>query len=134
MNPTAEIFEQTIQVSEKDLDDLHHVNNVRYVQWMEDIAKSHWEEKAEQEYKDKFFWIVIRHEIDYKGQAFMDDELLLQTFVGDHTHVTSQRHVVIRNKKTKNILINAKSNWCLMDAETKRPAKISEDMFRNFYV
>lgn len=134
MNQTPEIFEQIIQVSEKDLDDLQHVNNVRYVQWMEDIAKLHWEEKAEQEYKDKFFWVVIRHEIDYKGQAFMDDELLLQTFVGEHTHVTSQRHVVIRNKKTNNILINAKSNWCLMNVETKRPAKISEDMFRNFYV
>lgn len=134
MSETPEIFEQSLTVHKSDLDELEHVNNVRYVQWMEDIAKAHWEERAAQEYRDKFLWIVVRHEIDYKGQAFLGDELLLQTFVGEHTHVTSQRFVNIRNKATNKILISAKSTWCLIDRETKKPAKISEEMFRDFYI
>ncbi len=134
MSETPEIFEQYLTVKESDLDELEHVNNVRYVQWMEDVAKAHWEERAAKEYREKYFWIVLRHEIDYKGQAFKDDELLLQTFVGEHTHVTSQRFVNIRNKATNKILIAAKSTWCLIDQETKKPAKISEEMFRDFYV
>ncbi|MEP6262920.1 MAG: acyl-ACP thioesterase domain-containing protein [Gillisia sp.] len=133
MSQTPEIFEQSLTVHKSDLDELEHVNNVRYVQWMEDIAKAHWEERAAEEYRDKFLWIVVRHEIDYKGQAFLGDELLLQTFVGDHTHVTSQRFVNIRNKATNKILTSAKSTWCLIDRETKKPAKISEEMFRDFY-
>ncbi|HSI70205.1 MAG TPA: acyl-ACP thioesterase domain-containing protein, partial [Gillisia sp.] len=60
-------------------------------------------------------------------------EILLQTYVGDHTHVTSQRHVIIQNKTTNKILIQALSTWCLLDAKTKRPAKITEGMFRDFY-
>ena len=133
MSLTPEIFEQTIKVTKADLDDLEHVNNVRYVQWMEDIAKAHWNERASDEIKEKFFWVVIRHEIDYKGQSFLEDELLLQTYVGEHTHVTSQRLVNILNKKTGKIIIKAKSTWCLMDYKTKKPVKISEEMVRVFY-
>lgn len=133
MSLSPEIFEQTIKVTKADLDDLQHVNNVRYVQWMEDIAKAHWEERAAREYQDKYLWIVVRHEIDYKGQAFLEDELLLQTFVGEHTHVTSQRFVNILNKTTNKTLVSAKSTWCLIDQKTKKPAKISEEMFRDFY-
>lgn len=133
MSEKPAVFEKCIKVTKDDLDELEHVNNVRYVQWMEDIAKIHWQEKAPQEIQENYFWIVVRHEIDYKGQAFLGDEILLQTYVGEHTHVTSQRHVVIRNKATEKILIQAKSTWCLMNAETKRPVKITEEMFRNFY-
>jgi len=130
---TPEIFEETITVRQEDLDELDHVNNVRYVQWMEDIAKSHWEKTAPSKVQEKYLWMVVRHEIDYKGQAFAGDDLLLQTFVGEHTHVTSQRHVIIRNKETNKILIQAKSTWCLLDAENRRPARIDVEMFRNFY-
>lgn len=128
------IYEETIIVRKEDLDELDHVNNVRYVQWMEDIAKSHWEKKAPREVQDKYLWMVVRHEIDYKGQAFLGDELLVQTFVGEHTHVTSQRHVVIRNKETNKILIKALSTWCLLDSKTRRPARIDVGMFRDFYL
>lgn len=128
-----EIFEQSIIVQKGDLDDLDHVNNVRYVQWMEDVAKTHWDKRASQEIKQKYFWVVIRHEIDYKKQAFLGDELILQTFVGKHTHVTSQRYVNIINKSTREILIKAKSTWCLMDYQNKKPVKISEEMIRVFH-
>lgn len=128
-----EIYEEILIVKNKDLDELDHVNNVRYVQWMEDIAKSHWENRAPREVQEKYLWMVVRHEIDYKGQAFSGDELLVQTFVGDHTHVTTQRHVVIRNKENNKILIQAKSTWCLLDATNRRPARIDVEMFRDFY-
>jgi len=134
MSSKPEVFEKTIQVKEEDIDELQHVNNVRYVQWMEDIAKVHWETRAPEETKRNYIWMVLRHEIDYKGQAFLKDELILQTFVGEHSHVKSHRHVIIRNKKSGKILIKAKSTWCLLDSETKKPAKISEEMFSDFYV
>ena len=130
---TPKIYQESLVVKDEDLDELEHVNNVRYVQWMEDIAKSHWETTAPREVQEKYLWMVVRHEIDYKGQAFTGDELLLQTYVGEHTNVTSQRHVIIRNKETNKILIQAKSTWCLLDAQTRKPARIDVEMFRNFY-
>ncbi|MGB8705188.1 MAG: acyl-CoA thioesterase, partial [Gillisia sp.] len=103
------------------------------VQWIQDIAKAHWQKNASEEQRKKYFWVVVRHEIDYKKQAFLNDELLLQTFVGEHTHVTSVRMVNILNKENDEIVIQAKSTWCLMDSETKKPVKISEEMLRVFY-
>ena len=133
MSSTPEIYEKSVTVRSSDLDDLKHVNNVQYVQWIQDIAKEHWETRASDEILNTYFWVVIRHEIDYKHQGLLGDELIIQTFVGDHTHVTSQRLVNILNKKTKKVLVQAKSTWCLMDYKTKKPVKISEEMFRVFY-
>ena len=33
---------QEITVSKNDLDDLNHVNNMVYINWILDIAKKHW--------------------------------------------------------------------------------------------
>ncbi|WP_280985195.1 acyl-ACP thioesterase domain-containing protein [Gillisia limnaea] len=41
--------------------------------------------------------------------------------------------VTILSKKTRKIIIKAKSTWCLMDYKSKKPVKISEEMVRVFY-
>ena len=129
----AETYTHQRKVTEEDLDDLHHVNNVRYVQWIQDIAKEHWEVRASNELKNKFIWVVIRHEIDYKKQAFLEDDILIETYVGETTFVTSERFVNIKNAKTGEILVAAKSMWCLLNADSKRPTKITEELRTVFH-
>lgn len=129
----AEIFTQKRTVTKDDLDDLEHVNNVRYVQWIQDIAKEHWEVRATQQLKNEFVWMVIRHEIDYKKQAFLGDEILIETYVGETTFVTSERFVNVKNAQTNEVLVAAKSMWCLLDSKSKRPTKITEDLRTVFH-
>ncbi len=129
----AEIYVHKRTVAKEDLDDLNHVNNVIYVQWTQDIAKEHWEVRASEELKQKFIWVVVRHEIDYKKQAFLGDEILVETYVGETTFVTSERYVNIKNAKTGEVLVAVKSLWCLLDAETKRPTKITEELRTVFH-
>ncbi len=129
----AEIYTHRRTVTTEDLDDLNHVNNVIYVQWLQDIAKEHWEVRATEELKNDFIWVVIRHEIDYKKQAFLGDEILIETYVGETTFVTSERYVNIKNAKTGEVLVAAKSMWCLLDAKTKRPTKITEELRTVFH-
>lgn len=131
-NIPAEIYTQRRTVAADDLDEFQHVNNVRYVQWIQDIAKEHWEVRATEELKQDFFWVVVRHEIEYKKQAFLGDELLIETFVGDTTFVTSDRFVNIRNASGQ-VLVAAKSSWCLLDTQTKRPTRITDDLRRVFH-
>ena len=40
------ILEQEITVSKNDLDDLNHVNNVVYINWIQEIAKNHWDSSS----------------------------------------------------------------------------------------
>jgi len=132
-NIPAEIYSHRRIVEEDDLDELQHVNNVRYVQWIQDIAKEHWEVRATTQLKRDFFWVVIRHEIDYKKEALLNDELLIETYVGDTTFVTSERFVNIKKASTDEILVAAKSIWSLLDPSTKRPTKITPELTEVFH-
>ena len=132
MTSTPEIFEQSFLVEKRHLDEQNHVNNVQYVQWVQDIAKAHWEARASQRQNLQYFWVVIKHEINYKKQAFLGDEILIQTYVSETSHVKSIRHVIIKNAETKKVLVEAKTTWALMDQEKKRPTKISEELKRIF--
>lgn len=129
----AETYTHRRTVTKEHLDDLNHVNNVTYVQWIQDIAKEHWEVRAPDQLKKDFIWVVIRHEIDYKMQAFLGDDILIETYVGETTFVTSERFVNIKNAETGKILVAAKSMWCLLDADSKRPTKITEDLRTVFH-
>ena len=132
MDKNPEIYEKNLVVSEEDLDRQKHVNNVRYVQWVQDVAEEHWEYRASEVQKSSLLWVVVRHEINYKKEAFLNDKILLQTYVGATTHVTSLRYVIIKNAETGKVLAEAQTTWCLLDAASKKPAKISEELKRVF--
>ena len=53
MATTPEIFQQSFLVEKKHLDEQNHVNNVQYVQWVQDVARAHWEARATKEQNDK---------------------------------------------------------------------------------
>jgi len=132
MAPIPEIFEKNILVKEQHLDEQNHVNNVQYVQWVQDVAKAHWEARASQEQNLQFFWIVVKHEISYKQQAFLGEKIVLQTYVGETSNVKSVRHVIIKNADSGKVLVEAKTTWALMDQKKKKPAKISEELKKVF--
>ena len=128
MSVNSEVYKKHLTVSEDDLDDQQHVNNVRYVQWIQDIAQEHWETRASEEQKVGFVWVVVRHEIDYKMEALLNDEILLETRIIDTTHVTSVREVAIKNNNSGKLLAKAKTTWCLLDQKTKKPQRISDEL------
>jgi len=127
-----QIFEKTKTVSQNDLDGLNHVNNVRYVQWVQDVAEAHWNLKAPIEILEGFFWVMLSHHIQYKGQAFLNDVLILKTFVTKSEGVTSTRMVEIYNKTTGKLLTSSETNWCFMTKESKRPARIPQNIIELF--
>ena len=49
---------------------MNHVNNVVYLQWVNDISEKHWNWLASPELRAKYFWVVLRHEIDYLNEKY----------------------------------------------------------------
>lgn len=125
-------FTQTIQVGYEDLDELNHVNNVRYVQWINDIAKEHWLQEATSEQLKIYFWVVIKHVIHYKSAAFLKDVLKLKTYVSHSEGVTSTRVVEIYNNNTDKLLVRSETDYCLIDAKTERPSRIPVEIIDLF--
>lgn len=126
-------FETNIVITAHDLDDLNHVNNVRYVQWVNDIAKQNWEQIATPTIKSEYFWVMLSNHIDYKQAAYLGDNLLIKTYVTKSEGVTSIRIVDIYNKKTDALLATSKTNWCLISKKTQKPARITPEI-RNLFI
>ena len=53
-------LEKEITVSENDLDDLNHVNNVVYIKWVQEIAKNHWKSLVSSEVFKNYYWVWIQ--------------------------------------------------------------------------
>ncbi|WP_299891916.1 thioesterase family protein [uncultured Lacinutrix sp.] len=127
-----QIFTKTITVTKEDLDDLNHVNNVHYVQWVNDIAKAHWEQNASTVILEDYFWVLISHTITYKASALLNDTILIKTYVTKASGVTSTRIVEIYNKDTEILLAKSETNWCFMSTSTKKPTRIIDTVINLF--
>lgn len=125
-------FEKTIIVSKDDLDQLNHVNNVRYVQWVQDIAEAHWLKNAPKTILDNYFWVMLSHNIQYKGEALLGDELTVKTFVSKSEGLTSIRHVEITNNANDKLIVTSETKWCFMNTATKKPARIPIEVTKLF--
>lgn len=125
-------YQMTCTVGQDDLDDLEHVNNVRYVQWIQDISKQHWQEKAPKAIQAQVVWVVHSHHIEYKAAAILKDEIVLKTFIKNSKGAKCIRIVEILNCKTKTLLVRSSTEWCLLNKETFKPMRISEEIERIF--
>lgn len=127
-----DIFQKHIVVAKEDLDELDHVNNVRYVQWVNDIAKSHWEAYASPKILNGYYWVLLEHHLQYKGPAILNDELSLKTYVTRMEGVKSNRIVEIYNAKTSKLLLRSESIWCLISRQNDRPARMPQELIALF--
>jgi len=119
-------YQHSFRVEGEHLDALNHVNNVVYLQWVNDISEKHWELLSNDYLNSKYFWVCLRHEIDYLNQAILGDEIRVFTWVGESAGVKSIRNVNIYKGDT--MLTKIKSTWCLIDAKTLRPTRIKDDI------
>jgi len=122
------VFQLSLTVGTQHLDELNHVNNVVYVQWVQDVAEAHWKHSAPSAVQSQYVWVVLRHEVDYKSAARLGDELTLKTWVATMDGVRSDRMVQIIRSGDQKILAEAKTTWCLLHASQQRPARIPDEI------
>jgi acyl-CoA thioester hydrolase len=122
------VYQHQITVQPEDIDALGHVNNVVYVRWAQEAAEAHWMAKAPETVRQKYNWVVLRHEIDYLRPALPGQTLIATTWVDSFSGVRSDRIVQLTHAETGAILAKAKTTWCLIDAQTARPRRIETDI------
>jgi acyl-CoA thioester hydrolase len=130
VNPAA--FELTLAVQPADIDQMGHVNNVIYLRWVQEVAVAHWYAWAPEAEREKLRWIVLRHEIDYKQAAHLDDAIIARTWVGTGTRVRFERHTELLRASDRSLLAKALTIWCPIDAQTGRPVAVSAEVRERF--
>jgi acyl-CoA thioester hydrolase len=116
----------TVKVVAEDIDILNHVNNMVYLKWINEASEKHWSALTNETIDSKYFWVCIRHEIDYVGEAFLDEKITVCTWVGASKGVRSIRHVAIYKEDT--LLAKALTTWCLVDIKTQKPTRVRQDV------
>jgi acyl-CoA thioester hydrolase len=120
-------FEQPITVTADDLDELHHVNNVVYLRWVQDIATAHWTAIAPLDALESVAWVARRHEIDYLAAATLGEELVARTWVGTAEGLTFERLTEIRRADGQ-VVSRARTLWVPIDRRTGRPRRVTEEV------
>lgn len=114
------------------IDELGHVNNTVWLQWVQDIATEHWAAAALSDHQQQYFWVVIRHEIDYRGNIAVGESVTGETWIdGEPRGARSVRRVDFLNADGK-VIVSAATTWALIDRENGRLTRIRPDMLAPF--
>ena len=122
-----EIYVHKLTVTDSDIDRVGHVNNRAYLKWMETAAVAHssantWPPERYDEIG--FGWVAKSHFIEYHRPAFLDDEILVRTWVSGFKRVSSVRRYRIERPADNALLATAETNWAFVSLQTLLPARI----------
>ena len=116
------------------IDENGHVNNVAYVQWMQDIAVEHYSSIGSITAQGpNSTWVVHEHRIEYLLPAFAGEEIEIKTWVENVRRVRSLRKYEFIRKSDGKILVKGETDWVFVDTKTGAPRAIPEEVSKVFW-
>ncbi|WP_370175577.1 acyl-CoA thioesterase [Leeuwenhoekiella palythoae] len=128
----AKTFKLNITVPVEAIDGLGHVNNVIYLQWVQDVAEAHWQHNSTEEMLQKYAWVALEHTIKYHAPAFEGEQITIETWVEKFEGVRSIRRTKIFRPSDHKVLATSITNWCLLNMQTRKPLRVPES-FTAYY-
>lgn len=125
------IFEYPCLVQPTDIDGLGHANNLAFLRWLQEAALAH---SAAQgwpaaRYRDLGAgWVVRSHAIEYLRPAFVDEPLVVCTWVADFRKATSLRRYRIERAADRTLLALAATDWAFINYQTGRPIRVPPEV------
>lgn len=121
-------YTHALVVDGSDIDELGHVNNAAYVRWLERCAWRHSESLglgvAEYKTLDRAM-VVLRHEIDYLAAAYLDDEVMVATWIVESDNkLRLTRHFQILRLSDQTLLLRARSNFVCIELSSGRARRM----------
>ena len=125
-------FEMAFTALPEHIDELGHVNNAVWVQWIQEIAVAHWRSVAAPEHDEAYFWVVTRHEIDYLRAAFEGDRVAGRTWVGEAPQGARFDRLVEFTGADGRICVRARTVWAIIDKASGRPVRVPAQVVAPF--
>jgi acyl-CoA thioester hydrolase len=121
-------------VPESAIDRNGHVNNVAFVQWMQDVATRHFDfggVNAAMATADGT-WVARSHKIEYLSPAFVGEHLQALTWIVDFSRVRSLRRYKFLRASDGKLLVRGETDWIFVNVKTGKPCSIPEEIKRAF--
>lgn len=126
----SSVYQFKIDVTEKDVDRNGHVNNVVYIQWMQDAAIAHARASGCTKASEAVgaTWVVRTHHIEYLSPLFAGDKVTMLTWPASFQRVRSTRKYKFIRAKDGAVIARAETDWVFVNAKTGRPQSIPEEV------
>ena len=125
-------FSQAFTARPEHIDELGHVNNAVWVNWIQDIATAHWSAVAAPEHIERYVWVVTRHEIDYRGNVQAGETVAAETWIPERPRGAQfDRCVEFRDASAKR-LVAARSTWAMLDKASGRLVRVPSEVAAPF--
>lgn len=124
----SSVFDLRIKVKPEHIDVLGHVNNVVYVQWMQDVASAHIETLGvglDQYLEMKHAMVAVEHHVQYRKAAMLDDDIILRTWLYEINALYSFRQYAFFNAKDQSLLFTGNTKWACIEIASGRPKRMS---------
>jgi acyl-CoA thioester hydrolase len=125
-------YEIEIDVDLADIDQLGHVNNTVYLRWVQDVATAHWHTLTSGIDVGSLLWVVVKHEIEYKRPARLQDRILARTWTGSSHRLHFERFTEITRGGDGKLLASARTLWCPVDRHSLKPVRVSDQIREMF--
>lgn len=132
--PISNIYSKIFIIPANVIDENGHVNNVAYVQWMQDIAIEHYESIGGTRPMQLVgaTWVVREHRIEYLLPAFANEEIEIKTWVENIRRVRSLRKYEFIRKADGKTLVRGETDWVFVDLQTGSPRAIPDEVSKVF--
>lgn len=126
----TDIYRHSLRVPKEAVDAHGHVNNVRYVQWMQEAAMSHSDDSGCTRLTESLgaTWFIRAHRIEYFRPAFVNDDINVITWVADYRKVRCLRKYRFVRASDQAVLADGETDWIFVDADNTRPRVIPAEI------
>lgn len=128
----AATYITTITALPEHIDELGHVNNAVWVQWMERVSVDHWRRDADPAHVDAYIWVVTRHEVDYRGNVTVGDVVNARTWIADAPRGARFDRLIEFTGPDGKVKVAAKSTWAIIDKATGRILRVPAEVAAPF--
>lgn len=130
------VYRFDFTVPETAIDRNGHVNNVEYVQWMQDVAILHADASGCTAATAAIgaTWVVRSHRIEYLRPALTGDRVVVWTWVAGMRKVRSLRKYRFVRASDDTILARGETDWAFVDVSSGKPRRIPESVSGLFEV
>ncbi|KQN03602.1 thioesterase [Sphingobium sp. Leaf26] len=128
----ASSFTKQITALPDHIDELGHVNNAVWVQWMEQVSVDHWRQDADPAHVDAYIWVVTRHEVDYRGNVAVGDVVTARTWIPEPPRGARFDRLMEFTGPDGKVKVSAKSTWAMIDKKSGRLMRVSAEVAAPF--
>lgn len=128
------VFRYRMTIPRDAIDGNGHVNNVAYVQWMQEAAIRHFEALGGTPLMEASgaTWVVRSHRIEYLSPAFAGEEIEVRTWIANARRVRSLRRYEFVRPSDGKTLVKGETDWVFVDARDGHPVAIPQNIARLF--